>query len=66
MRSSFLASVSVIEFHTVEAHSSLGLTIVRYNISRLSRVDKEKVGRNNNNNNNNTIITPKEVSHPSR
>ena len=37
----FLASVAVIEFHTVEAYSSLGRTSVKYNISRLSRVEKE-------------------------
>jgi hypothetical protein len=41
LRSCFLASVAVIEFHTVEAYSSLGLTGVRYNISSLSGVEKE-------------------------
>jgi hypothetical protein len=43
MRSSFLASVVVIEFRTVEAHSSLGLSSVKFNISRLSRVGQEQV-----------------------
>jgi hypothetical protein len=38
-----LASVVVTEFHTVEAYSSLGRTSVKYNTSRLSRVEKEQV-----------------------
>jgi hypothetical protein len=43
MGSSFLASVAVIEFHAVEAYSSLGLTNVKYNISRLSKVEKNRL-----------------------
>jgi hypothetical protein len=43
MHSICLASVAVIEFHTEEAYSSLGLTSVKYNISRVSRVEKEQV-----------------------
>jgi len=41
MRSSFLTSVDFIEFHTVDACLSLGITGVKYNISKLSRVEKE-------------------------
>jgi hypothetical protein len=36
-----LVSVDVIEFHTVEAYSSSGLTSVKYNINKLSGVEKE-------------------------
>ena len=41
MSSSFLASVDVIDFHTFEAYSSLGLTTVKYTINNLSVVEKE-------------------------
>ena len=41
MRSSFLASVDVTEFHTTEAYSSLGLTNVEYNNNKQSRVEEE-------------------------
>jgi hypothetical protein len=34
-------SVDIVEFHTVEADSSLGLTSVKCNINKLSRVEKE-------------------------
>jgi hypothetical protein len=37
MRSSLLASVDVIEFHTTEAYSNLGLTEVKYKTYKLSR-----------------------------
>jgi hypothetical protein len=46
MRSSFLASVDVTEFHTTEAYSSLGLRSVKYNNNnknKQSRVEKECV-----------------------
>lgn len=43
MPSSFLTSVLVIEFHTVEAYSSLDLTTVKYNINKLSGLEKESV-----------------------
>ena len=43
MRSSFLASVEVIEFHTTDAHSNLGLTSEKYKLNKLSRVENEKV-----------------------
>jgi hypothetical protein len=43
MLSSLLASVVVIEFQTTEAHSSLDLTKVKYNIYRQSREENEKV-----------------------
>ena len=32
-----------IEFHTVDAYSSWGLTSVKYNINKLSRVQKEQI-----------------------
>jgi hypothetical protein len=38
-----LTSVHVIEFHTVEAYSGLGLTRVKYNINKLSTVEKNKL-----------------------
>jgi len=38
MRSSFLASVDVMEFHTVDAYLRLGLTRVKYSINKLLRV----------------------------
>jgi hypothetical protein len=38
-----LASLAVIEFHTVEAYSGLGLPRVKYSIGRLSRVEREQV-----------------------
>jgi len=41
MISSILASVDVIEVHTVEAYSNLVLTRVKYNINRLSSVGEE-------------------------
>jgi hypothetical protein len=37
MRSSILASVDVIEFHTTEAYSNLGLTKVKYETYKHSR-----------------------------
>jgi len=43
MRSSYLASVDFLECHAVEVHSSLGLTRVKYNIHKPSRVEKEYV-----------------------
>ena len=43
MRSGFMASWVVIEFHTVEEFSSLGLITATYNINKLSRVEKEEV-----------------------
>jgi hypothetical protein len=43
MRSSFLASVEVIEFHTTNAYSNLGLTSEKYKINKLSIVENEKV-----------------------
>jgi hypothetical protein len=43
MRSSFLASVEVIEFHTTDAYSNLGLKSEKYKINKLSRVENEKV-----------------------
>jgi hypothetical protein len=43
MRSSFLTSVNFIEFYTVEAHSSSGLTKVKYNINKIPRVENESV-----------------------
>ena len=36
-----LTSVHVIEFHTVEAYSSLGLTGTKYDNNNLSTVEKE-------------------------
>jgi hypothetical protein len=41
MRYSLWGSVDVIEFHAVEAYSSLGLIGVTCNINKLSRVEKE-------------------------
>jgi hypothetical protein len=41
MYSSILALVDVMEFHTVEAYSGLGLTSVEYNLNKLSRLEKE-------------------------
>jgi hypothetical protein len=38
-----LAAVDGMEFHTVEAYSGLGLTRVKYNVNKLSRVEKEHV-----------------------
>jgi len=38
-----LESVNVMEFHTVEAYYSWGLTRVKYGINKLSRVEKEWV-----------------------
>jgi hypothetical protein len=43
MRSSYLASVDFLECHAVEVYSSLGLTRVKYNINKPSRVEKEYV-----------------------
>jgi hypothetical protein len=43
MRSSLLASVEVMEFHTTEEYSNLGLTNVQYSIKRLCREEMEKV-----------------------
>jgi hypothetical protein len=43
MRSRFLASVAVIEFYAVEAYSSLGRTSVKYNISSISRVERNRL-----------------------
>jgi hypothetical protein len=40
MRSSLLASVDVIEFHTTEAYSNLGLTKVKYKTYKHSREEK--------------------------
>jgi hypothetical protein len=42
MHSSFLASVEIIEFHTKDAYSNLGLTSEKYNINKLSAVENEK------------------------
>jgi hypothetical protein len=43
MRSSFLASVDVIEFQTTEAYSNLNLTNVKYSIYKQSREENLKV-----------------------
>jgi hypothetical protein len=43
MPSNCLASVDLIEFHTIEAYSGLGLTGVKYKIHMLSRVEKEYI-----------------------
>jgi hypothetical protein len=43
MRSSLFASVDVTEFQTTEAYSSLGTTMVKYNIYRHSKVEKVKL-----------------------
>jgi hypothetical protein len=43
MRSSFLASVEVTEFHTADAYSNLGTKSEKYKINKLSRVENEKV-----------------------
>ena len=43
MRSSSLASVDITEFHTFEAHTRLGLTRVKYNINKLSTLEKQEV-----------------------
>jgi hypothetical protein len=43
MRSSLLASVEVIKFHTTDAYSNLGPTSEKYKINKLSRVENEKV-----------------------
>jgi len=43
MCSSYVTSLHVIEFHTVEAYSCLRLTGVKYNINKLSRLEKESV-----------------------
>jgi hypothetical protein len=43
MRSSFLASVEVIEFLTTDVYSNLGLPSEKYKINKLSRVENEKV-----------------------
>jgi hypothetical protein len=43
MISSILASIDVIVFHTVEAHSGLGSTRAKYNINTLSRVENKLV-----------------------
>jgi hypothetical protein len=43
MSSSFLASADIVEFHMIEAYSSLDLTTVKYSINKLSMVEKEKV-----------------------
>jgi hypothetical protein len=40
MRSSLLASVDVIEFHSTEAYSNLGLTKVKYKTYKHSREEK--------------------------
>jgi hypothetical protein len=40
MCSSLLASVDVIEFHTTEAYSNLGLTKVKYKTNKHSREEK--------------------------
>jgi hypothetical protein len=39
MHSSFLASVEVIEFHTMDAYSNIGITSEKYKINELSRVE---------------------------
>jgi hypothetical protein len=39
----FLAAVEVMEFRTFEAYSGLDLTRVKYNLNKLSRVEKEQV-----------------------
>jgi len=41
MHSSFMGSVDILEFHTVEPYSHLRLTRDKYNIKELSRVGKE-------------------------
>jgi hypothetical protein len=41
MLSFFLASIDVIEFHRIEAYSSLDLISVMYNINKLFRVKGE-------------------------
>jgi hypothetical protein len=43
MRSSFLASVDVIEFQTTEAYSNLDLTNVKYSTCKQSREEDLKV-----------------------
>jgi hypothetical protein len=43
MHSSFLASVEVIEFHTMDEYSNLGSTSEKYKTNKLSRVENEKV-----------------------
>jgi hypothetical protein len=43
MRLSFFASVEVIEFHTTDAYSNLGLTSEKYKVNKQSRVENEKV-----------------------
>jgi hypothetical protein len=43
MRSSFLALAEVIEFHTTDVYSNLGLTSEKYKINKLLRVENEKV-----------------------
>jgi hypothetical protein len=41
MHSSFLVSVDVLRFHTVEAYTSLGLVSVSYHITKESRAEKD-------------------------
>jgi len=43
MRSSFVTSVNVTEFHKVEADWSLGLTRVKFNINKSSRLENDSV-----------------------
>jgi hypothetical protein len=43
MRSSFFASVKVIEFHTTDAYCNLGLTSEKYKVNEQSRVENKKV-----------------------
>jgi hypothetical protein len=41
MRSNFLPSADVSEFHTTKAYSSLSLASVKYNINKQSKVEKK-------------------------
>lgn len=43
MHSSFLVSVDVIRFHTVEAYISLGLVSVSYHITKESRAEDTNI-----------------------
>jgi hypothetical protein len=56
MRSSFFTSVEVIEFHTTDAYSNLGLTSEKYKVNKLSRVENEKLILDDDDDNNNNII----------
>jgi hypothetical protein len=43
MHSCFLSLVDIVEFHTCETHSRMGLIGVVYNVNKLSGLKKESV-----------------------